>query len=187
MPNINWTIPSTDYNESHECFLNFCTDNFLTQVIENPTHKNGNILDLLICNHFGLDRIISHSTTFPLTDTCDHNLISFNVKIESQIVDNPKVASYNFKKADFENINNYLSNINWTSLFNKSKNLQHFYDQFINLIHTSIKRFIPLYSKINKNKKYPSHIKKLLKEKLNLYKKSKTNKSFSKVYKKKSK
>ena len=187
LPNINWTIPSTDYNESHECFLNFCMDNFLTQVIENPTHKNGNILDLLICNHFGLDRIISHSTTFPLTDTCDHNLISFNVKIESQIVDNPKVASYNYKKADFENINNYLSNINWTSLFNKSKNLQHFYDQFINLIHTSIKRFIPLYSKINKNKKYPSHIKRLLKEKLNLYKKSKTNKSFSKVYKKKSK
>ena len=74
LPNINWTIPSTDYNESHECFLNFCTDNFLTQLIENPTHKNGNILDLLICNHFGLDRIISHSTSFPRTDTCDHTL-----------------------------------------------------------------------------------------------------------------
>ena len=60
MPNIDWTIPSTDFNEPNECFLNFCTDNFLTQVIESPTHKNGNILDLLICNHFGLDRIISH-------------------------------------------------------------------------------------------------------------------------------
>ena len=47
-PNINWTTPSTDFNESHECFLNFWTDKFLTQVIEIPTHKNGNTLDLII-------------------------------------------------------------------------------------------------------------------------------------------
>ena len=72
-------------------------------------------------------------------------------------------------------------------LFNKSKNLQHFYDQFIDLIQTSIKLFIPPYPKNNKRKKYPSNIKKLLKEKLILYKKSKKNKSFSKDYKIKSK
>ncbi len=40
LPNINWTIPSTNFNESHEFFLDFCTDKFLTQVIEKPTHKN---------------------------------------------------------------------------------------------------------------------------------------------------
>ena len=81
MPKIDWRIPSTDFNKAHECLLNFCTDNFLTQVIESPTHKNGNILDLIICNHYGLDRIISHSTNFPLTNTCDHNLLSLKIKI----------------------------------------------------------------------------------------------------------
>ena len=114
-------------------------------------------------------------------------MISFNIKTESQKIHNSKVVSYNFKKADFKNINKYLSNIDWTSLFNKSKNLQHFYDQFIDLIQTSIKLFIPPYPKNNKCKKYPSNIKKLLKEKLILYKKSKKNKSFSKDYKIKSK
>ena len=114
-------------------------------------------------------------------------MISFNIKTESQKIPNSKVVSYNFKKADFKNINKYLSNIDWTSLFNKSKNLQHFYDQFIDSIQTSIKLYIPPYPKNNKCKKYPSNIRKLLKEKLILYKKSKKNKSFSKDYKIKSK
>ena len=29
----------------------FCSDNILTQLIESPTHKDGNILDLLLCNY----------------------------------------------------------------------------------------------------------------------------------------
>ena len=114
-------------------------------------------------------------------------MISFKIKIESQTVINAKKYLYDFKKADLENINNYLSKNNWTSLFNKSKNLQHLYDQFISSIQTSMKRFKPLYSKNNKSKKYPSHIKKLLKEKANLYKKSKTNKSLLIKHKNKSK
>ena len=81
--------------------FDFCTDNFLSQVIENPTHKNGNILDLLICNNFGLDKIIAHSITFPLTNTCDHNLISIKIKIENKKFINAKKDSYDFKKAVF--------------------------------------------------------------------------------------
>ena len=38
MPNKDWKILGTDFNEPHECFLNFCTDNFLTQVIESQTN-----------------------------------------------------------------------------------------------------------------------------------------------------
>ena len=79
LPNIDWTISSADYNESHDCFIDFCRDNFLTQVVESPSHKNGNKLDLLISNNFGLDKVISHSIAFPLTNTCDHNLNSFKI------------------------------------------------------------------------------------------------------------
>ena len=63
-----------------------------------------------------------------LTTTCDHNIISFNIENESQKIPNSKVVSYNFKKADFKRINKNLSKIDWTSLFNKSKTLQHFND-----------------------------------------------------------
>ena len=81
MPNKDWKILGTDFNEPHECFLNFCTDKFLTQVIESLTNKNGNTLNLLIFNHFGLDRIITYSTNYPLTNTCVHNLLSLKIKI----------------------------------------------------------------------------------------------------------
>ena len=68
---------------NHECFLNFFTDIYLTQVIESPTHKYENILDILNCINFGLDRIITRLITFQLTNTCDQNFISFKTKIES--------------------------------------------------------------------------------------------------------
>ena len=57
--------------------------------------------------------------------------------------------------------------------------------KFISLIQISIKRFVPICSKNNKNKKYPSHNKKLWKEKANLYKKSKTSKLLLIEYKNK--
>ena len=94
-------------------------------------------------------------------------MLSLKIKIENKIVPIAKKVSYDYKKADFESINDFLSKINWTSLFKNSENLQHFYDQFSSLIQISIKRFVPIYSKNNKSIKYPSHIKKLLKEKAN--------------------
>ena len=80
-----------------------------------------------------------------------------------------------------------MSNIDWTTLSNKQKISKLVYDKFIDLIQTSIKLFISLYPKNYKCKKCPSNIKKLLKEKHILYKKSKKNKSFSKDHKIKSK
>ena len=58
--NIDWTIPNTTYNDCHTSFTKFCSDNILTQLIDSPTHKDGKILDLLLCNYLGLDRIKFH-------------------------------------------------------------------------------------------------------------------------------
>ena len=57
LPHMDWNIPSTTYNDCHKSFIKFCSDNILTQLIESPTHKDGNIHDLLLCNYLGLDRV----------------------------------------------------------------------------------------------------------------------------------
>ena len=56
---------------------------------------------------------------------------------------NPTISRYKSKKssskslfpdfrgANFENINKFLSEINWKTLFNNSNNLQMLYDKFI--------------------------------------------------------
>ena len=51
LPNIDWSIPSTTSDQSHQKFLSFCSSFSLFQSILVPTHDKGNILDLLLCNY----------------------------------------------------------------------------------------------------------------------------------------
>ena len=79
---IDWNIPNTTYNDCHKSFIKFCSVNILTQLTESPTHKDGNILVLLLCNYMGIDIVKFHSVDSPLTDTNDHNLISFGNNVD---------------------------------------------------------------------------------------------------------
>ena len=152
LPNIDWNIPSTTYNDCHKSFIKFCSDNILTQLIDSPTHKNGNILDLLLCNYMGLDRVKFHSVDSPLTDTNDHNLISFGINVNESTKPPSETLYPDFYRANFMNINKYLSGINWKLLYNSSKNLQEFYDEFVSAINLSIKQFVPFIKKTEKQK-----------------------------------
>ena len=183
LPNIDWNIPSTTYNDCHKCFIKFCSDNLLTQLIDSPTHKNGNILDLLLCNYMALDRVKFHLVDSPLTNINDHNVILFGISVHKSKKPSPKSLYPDFRRANFENINKFLSDINWKVLFNNSKNLQMFYDKFIKTINFSIKQFVPLIKQDRKMKTYPSDIKKLLREKLKLYKQCKLDKQMIEKYK----
>ena len=58
-----------------------------------------------------------------------------------------------------------------------------FYDEFIKTINFSIKQYVPLIKQKRKTKTYPSDIKKLLREKLKLYKQCKLNKQMIQKYK----
>ena len=77
-----------------------------------------------------------------------------------------------FSRVDFKCINEYLSSIDWKSIYNKSENLQEFYDKFVSIINLALKKIVPLIKKDKKRKTYPSNLKKLLKERQKLYKKA---------------
>ena len=38
LPHADWTIPSSPFNECHENFLKFDSENFFTKLIDSPTH-----------------------------------------------------------------------------------------------------------------------------------------------------
>ena len=57
LPHIDWKIPSTMFTECHKNFIKFCFKNFFTQLNESHTHKSGNIVDIVLCNHMILDKI----------------------------------------------------------------------------------------------------------------------------------
>merc|ERR1712096_48302 len=173
---MGWSIPSSTFNECDKSFIKFCSEIFLTQIIDSPTHGDGGILDLVLCNYIGLNRIKFHSVDSPLTNTNDHFLISFDINVNKSIKSAAVTLYPAFSRADFKCINEYLSNIDWKFIYNKSDNLQEFYDEFVNIINLAIKKFVPLKKKNIKRKIYPSNLKKKKKKKKFFQKKKKKKK-----------
>merc|ERR1712096_580965 len=104
-------------------------------------------------NYIGLNRIKSHSVDSPLTNTNDHSLISFDIIVDKSIKSAVVTLYPAFSRADFKCINEHLSNIEWKLIYNKSENLQEFYDEFVNIINLAIKKFVPKEKNLNLKKK----------------------------------
>ena len=111
LPNIDWNIPDTTYNDCHISFTKFCSDNLFTQLIDSPTHKDGYILDLLLCDCMGLDRVKFHSVDWPLIDANDHSVISFCVSIDRGTKPTTRSIYLDFYRENFVNISKFLSDI----------------------------------------------------------------------------
>ena len=69
-------------------------------------------------------------------------LFRFGINVEKSTKLASETLYPKFSTTNFKNVNKYLSGISWKVLYNSSKNLQEFYDEFINTINLSIKRFV---------------------------------------------
>ena len=189
LPKINWDIPvslipgKSELHISQTNFLDFCIENTLQQCIDVPTHEKGNILDLLLCNPLAHNSLISTSVLPPLSSSCDHSMISFSLKFAFKEPLEKSFIYPDFHNANYALINQELEKVNWDSLFNSGLDFQSMYNEFILSLHAIIARFVPLKSSKSKRHGRPKHISKLLKQKLSLYKKVKTNPSLKNEYK----
>ena len=93
-------------------FLELFNDLGLKQLISEPTHKDGNTLDLLLCN---CPEIISEVKVRAKDTVCDsdHFGINFKVKLFCKRLKGQKRKVYNFKKADWESLNFDLRHVQW--------------------------------------------------------------------------
>ena len=60
-------------NDPLKSFLIFLEQQGLTQMVSEPTHIHGNILDLILSSH--PNNILSLDVNDPITITCDHYII----------------------------------------------------------------------------------------------------------------
>ena len=181
--NINWKNPHTHIStHSFSLFKTFLVAHNLKQLITFPTHDLGNTLDLFITSN--PQTVTSVKSLEPLTSSCDHNMIEVNLNLHSRrTVSTSKKP--NFYKGDYTSIISYLKNIDWDNFFcsnSEITNLDTTYSKFIDLLQDAIKKFIPVKNK-NKRRRMPQKIKSLLRRKKSLYKLSKTNASYKKLYK----
>ena len=183
-PNIDWSYESNPAVLAHNTFQNFCITNCLSQHITEPTHDKGNILDLLLCNHNSKNLLISTTILPALSFTCDHFLISFNVKLSNSLhVPSPSCPYPDYRRANYHSIINDLNSINWSNILLAQVSLQTKYDQFLSILKSTINKHVPLKSKNNQTSKRPKHLVKLLNNKLKLYRKLKKDKSLKSAYK----
>ena len=133
MPHASWPAgsptsgASLDEKKMLELISNFCTRHFLVQVVEEPTHRGGNTLDLLFTNSSDLFVDIESAPAEPVSS---HHLIRFATRLASPSkVDRDYTPSENaFDRVNLQNnntnwaqIKSMLASKNWTQSFeNKS-------------------------------------------------------------------
>ena len=88
----------------------------------------------------------------------------------------------NYKKANYQEINNYLSNVDWNSILIGTRDIDQIYSEMLDEIYAAMNAFIPIRN-TNRKPRFPRHIKNLLSKKKRLYKLSKTDPSLKQKYK----
>ena len=110
LPEVNWTEGQSSTHLGQR-FIDLFNDLGLTQMINQPTHEKGKILDLLFSNLVG---VVENIVVLGKNEICssDHFGIIFTVKMKfrKKII---KRKIYNFKKADWEGLNNDLKSVRW--------------------------------------------------------------------------
>ena len=180
-PNIDWSVPSCTGSTCQSKFLSSVITNNLKQFIHEPT-RDRNILDLLLTNEPSI--ILDVNISAPFTQSCDHDSIGVTIAIPPlQELINKKRR--NFRKADYDGINKYLSTINWISLFqNSDRNVESFWGKISLILDYCIENFVPFSMKSKgKRTRPPKKLRKLAVKKKSLYKASKIDHSKKESYK----
>ena len=107
LPLINWKNLNTTNCRSN-IFLEYCISEGLEQFIDEPTRKESTI-DLLLCDEIASRRLTDVQILPPLTSTCDHSLIEFQVTVKNKKSNVQPNATYDYNNGDYESINNQLS------------------------------------------------------------------------------
>ena len=108
---IDWVTGNTRGSIERE-FLNGFADLGLTQCINTATHTKGNTLDILLTTS------TSYLKNLKIIDTerysiSDHYAITFSITEKVKRKLNAKRLCYNYKKANWKNLNEELKLINW--------------------------------------------------------------------------
>ena len=96
-------------NREAEEFLKVIQDNFLKQVVVEPTRGN-NILDLILTNR---EEIIDQVDVGGQLENSDHKEIRYNIKWEEAFKSKNVSKTLDFRRANFEGLREYLRRVDW--------------------------------------------------------------------------
>ena len=182
-PNIDWKFRSsyTAIKSLENKFINFINDNFLYQVVDEPTRCRGfqrqNILDLLLVDNLETISDLKFCSPFGKGDHC---VLDFfvNINFVNNNVYNNSVK-FNFNKGKYELMNEFIfEHLHFVEPDECGVNyLNGLWDQFVEVLNESILKYIPLVQNKGKKLKVPKHVLNLIKLRNKLWKKYIINRS----------
>ena len=162
LPHASWPegIPTDGATVSERCMLNaindFSNDLFLCQYVNKPTHKDGNILDLVFVNN---PSIVNCCTNIPvLQSTSHHSIVEVsttylvkNASFKNQAQQAPKTMfnTLNFFSEDINwtELNEEFSILDWSNLF-KDSSADDMLEVFYNTTYKICQKYVPSRKKV---------------------------------------
>ena len=140
---INWE--SLDgYSPLSKRFCDIIFDLNLIQLIDQPTHTAGNILDLILTNIPDSIFNIHIYDNPPLPIPSDHYIITFNISTSSVLSKTKGPCNIlNFSKGDYEGLCFFLSTVDLSPCF-QSKDIEFIWSYLSAIIKDAIYKFIPV-------------------------------------------
>ena len=145
-PDINWTKQTSNRDDEHKStiFLNTVQDNYLTQMIDRPTHyrplSKPTLIDLLLTNEPELFKDIKLDPPFGKSH---HQIISFELNLSLYQDKGQTVLKHQIDKGDYDKMRNYVQSVNWDNKFMDNTDIDIWWENFEDVITESKDKFIP--------------------------------------------
>ena len=150
--------------QSGQALIEFMEENFLQQLVNEPTRQDRNILDIILSNN--IDMI--HSINVSKVEKSDHDLITCTLlhpeflpvptEKPPYIPESP-LDDINFSSADWSSINKSLEEVNWSTITDPGLSQEEAWNLFSNTIADICKKFAPSHSQgIKTTEATPSNI-----------------------------
>ena len=124
-------------------FCELMFDLNLIQLVDFPTHRKGNILDLVLTTTSTIISEIKPLHDKPISNVSDHIPILFAIDYiqRKSTIDSPK-NSYVFYLGDYSAMEDFIIDINYDSLLN-SVDIENIWSMLKDILHDAIARFVP--------------------------------------------
>jgi len=157
LPKIDWQAPYFPEGVSSESlFFNTCQECNLFQLVTEPTHRAGGILDLLLVSN---PELISKICISCPPVASDHFAISFNIHCEDDIPLQP--TCLNYKQIDEEAVALHLNLIDWPLFFSSCEDVNEMFYRFNDCCVFLLNMFTPLVQPVNAASKVLQYINRL--------------------------
>ena len=122
-------------------YIELFQDLGLISLINEPTHRGGNILDLVLTNQPGIIKDINIEED--LICPSDHFSITFKIAKKVRIKQPIKTRVFNYKRANWTAMNDDIRSINWDRLFNNESAISS-WNIFKSKIDILMRKHIPM-------------------------------------------